>query len=148
MHKLLTVLLLGFASALAFAATPEQEKQFVDTYKKAVEAKDAKTLGSLLYTKGADPQAVEFYKMMMAGDPNTKIVSIMLVALTPEDKARASKSMPGPGGKNMVLTLQPVKKLVIKSESKSKEGSSSGTSEVFVGEADGKLMIPVPGPAK
>ena len=148
MHKFLTVLLLGFASALAFAATPEQEKQFVDTYKKAYEAKDAKTLGTLLYTKGADPQAVEFYKMMMAGDPNGKIVSIKLEPLTAEDKARASKPMQGPGGKSMVLTLAPVKKLMIKTESKSKDGSSSGTSEVFVGEADGKLLILVPGPAK
>jgi len=148
MKQFVTAILIGLVSTAAFAATPEQEKQFVDTYKKAAEAKDSKTLATLLYTKGADPQALEFYKMMMMGDPNAKISSITLVPLTADDKAKAGKAMPGPGGKNFVLTLAPVKKLVIKSETKSKDGSSSSTSEVFVGEADGKLLIPVPGPAK
>jgi hypothetical protein len=45
-------------SASVLAATPEQEKQFVDTYRKAYDAKDAKTLNAMLYTKGADSQAV------------------------------------------------------------------------------------------
>lgn len=148
MTRLVTVLLLGLASTVSFAATPEQEKQFVDSYKKAYEAKDAKTLNSFLYTKGADPQALEFYKMMMAGDGSGKVSSIKLEPLTADDKARASKPMPGPGGKTLALTLTPVKKLVIKTENKSKDGSSSSSSEVFVAEADGKLVIPVPGPAK
>jgi len=33
-------------SASVLAATPEQEKQFVDTYRKAYDAKDAKTLNA------------------------------------------------------------------------------------------------------
>ena len=148
MHKFVTALLLGLASTALLAATPEQEKQFVDAYKKAYEAKDAKTLSSFLYTNGADPQALEFYKMMMTGDGGGKVSSIKLEPLSAEDKAKASKPMPGPGGKNLALTLPPVKKLVIKTETKSKDGSSSSSSEVFVAEADGKLVIPVPGPAK
>jgi len=36
---------------------------------------------------------------------------------------------------------------VIKSETKDANGSSTSTNEVFVGESDGKLMIPAPGPA-
>lgn len=52
----------------ALAASPDQEKQFVDTYKKAHEAGDTRTLNALLYTKGSDPQALEFCQMSMAGD--------------------------------------------------------------------------------
>lgn len=143
------MLALSFAAvpAIALAATPAEEKQFVDTYKKAYEAKDSKTLTGLLYTKGSDPQALEFYKMMMTGEAGGKITSIQLVELTAEDKKRL-EGMKGPDGKVMKPVLTPVKKLVIKSETKDKNGSSTSSSEVFVGEADGKLWIPVPGPAK
>jgi hypothetical protein len=133
---------------VALAATPEQEKAFVDTYRKAFEGKDAKTLHALLYTKGADPQALEFYKMMMTDGMGAKIGTIALEPLTAADKADAVKSMPGPGGKSFKLTLAPVKKLVIKRTSKEASGSSTSTNTVFVGEADGRLVIPVPGPAK
>ena len=143
------MLALSFAAmpAIALAATPAEEKQFVDTYKKAFEAKDSKTLTGLLYTKGSDPQALEFYKMMMTGEAGGKITSIQLVELTAEDK-KSLDGMKGPDGKVMKPVLTPVKKLVIKSETKDKNGSSTSSSEVFVGEADGKLWIPVPGPAK
>lgn len=143
------MLALSFAAmpAIALAATPAEEKQFVDTYKKAFEAKDSKTLTGLLYTKGSDPQALEFYKMMVTGEAGGKITSIQLVELTAEDKKRL-EGMKGPDGKVMKPVLTPVKKLVIKSETKDKNGSSTSSSEVFVGEADGKLWIPVPGPAK
>src|SRR5205823_7679239 len=50
------------------AATPEQEKAFTDKYKKAFEAKDMATLQSFLYTQGADPAIVGFYKMMQSGE--------------------------------------------------------------------------------
>ena len=133
---------------VALAATPEQEKAFVDAYRKAYEGKDAKTLHSLLYTKGADPQALEFYKMMMTDGMGAKIDSIALEPLTADDKAKAMAAMPGPGGKSFKLTLAPSKKLVIKRSSKDASGSSTSSSTVFVAEADGKLAIPVPGPAK
>ena len=136
------------AASTALAASPETEKQFVATYKKAYEAKDGKTLTGLLYTKGADPQALEFYKMMLASEAGGKIASIALVDLSPEDKKKASETMKGPDGRAMKLVLPATKKLVVKSEAKDKTGSSSSSSEVFVGEADGKLYILVPGPAK
>lgn len=142
------VLALCLAAAAAHAATPAQEKAFVDAYKKAFESKDAKTLHSLLYTKGADPQALDFYKMMTTNGMGEKISSISLEPLSADDKAKAGKTMPGPGGKSLRLTLVPVKMLVIKHASKSASGSSSSTSQVFVAEADGKLVIPVPGAAK
>lgn len=141
-------LVAGLLPLVALAATPAQEKAFVDAYKKAYESKDAKGLHALLYTKGADPQALEFYKMMTTDGMGGKIGSIALEPLSADDKAKAMAAMPGPGGKSFRLTLAPVKKLVIKRTSKDASGSSTSTSQVFVAEADGKLVIPVPGPAK
>jgi hypothetical protein len=129
------------------AATPEQEKAFTDKYKAAMEGKDTATLESFLYTKGADPAAVEFYKMMQSGGAGEKIASLELVSLTPEDVKKATTPMDGPTGK-VCLTLKPTKKLVVKVEKKDENGSSSNTSENFVAEKDGKFVIPVPGPCK
>ena len=137
-----------FIAALAtLAATPEQEKAFTDKYKAAMERKDTATLESFLYTKGADPQALEFYKMMQSGGAGEKISTIELVNLTPEDVKKATTPMDGPTGK-VCLTLKPTKKLVIKVEKKDGNGSSSSSSENFVAEKDGKFVIPVPGPCK
>jgi hypothetical protein len=134
-------------ASVALAATPEQEKQFVAAYKKAYEAKDSKTLIGMLYTQGADPKALEFYKMMLGAETGGKITSIALVALTADDRKQA-ESMKSPDGKTMKLVLPAQKKLVIKSEMKDKSGSASSSSEVFVGEADGKLWILVPAAGK
>jgi hypothetical protein len=144
--KVVSMLLLALAPVVGFCATPAQEKAFVDAYKKAFEAKDEKTLTGFLYSKGADPQALEFYKMMMTSEMGGKITSIQLADLDAKDKERA-KGGPGPDGKPMKFTLQPTKKLVIKTETKDANGSSSSTSEVFVAESDGKIVIPAPGPA-
>lgn len=152
MKKILLTLALTaaalFTAGTLTAATPEQEKAFVDAYKKAFEAKDEKTLTSFLYTKGADPTVLQFYTMMMTGEMGGKISSIELVALTPEDEKKAAASQPGPGGGNVKIPLKPVKKLVIKVETKDENGSSTSSSESFVAEADGKLVIPVPAPVK
>ena len=129
------------------AGTPEQEKAFTDKYKAAMEGKDSATLESFLYTQGADPAAVGFYKMMQSGEAGEKISEIQLVNLTPEDVKKATAPMDGPTGK-VCLTLKPTKKLVIKVEKKDGSGSSSSTSENFVAEKDGKFVIPVPGPCK
>jgi len=145
--KAISMLLLTLAPVVAFSASPPQEKAFVDAYKKAFESKDEKTLNGFLYTKGADPKALEFYKMMMTSDMGGKITSIQLANLDDSDKKRAQGG-PGPDGKPMKFTLTPTKKLVIKSETKDANGSSSSTSEVFVAESDGKLVIPAPGAAK
>ena len=143
---LFSALLLTGALATV-AATPEQEKAFTDKYKAAMEGKDTATLESFLYTKGADPQALEFYKMMQSGEAGEKISNIELVNLTPEDVKKATTPMDGPTGK-VCLTLKPTKKLVIKVEKKDGNGSSSSSSENFVAEKDGKFVIPVPGPCK
>ena len=148
MKKLLYAIGLVLITSLACrAGSAEQEKAFTDKYKTAFEAKDTATLESFLYTQGADPMAVEFYKMMQTGEAGGKISKIELVALTPEDVAKASAPQDSPGGK-VCLPLKPIKKLVISIESKSAEGSSSSKSESFVAEKDGKLVIPVPGPCK
>jgi hypothetical protein len=130
------------------AATPEQEKAFTDKYKKAFEAKDTATLQSFLYTQGADPAIVGFYKMMQSGEAGEKISNIELVALTPEDAKKAATPMDSPTGGQVCLTLKPTKKLIIKVEKKDANGSSSSTSENFIAEKDGKFVIPVPGPCK
>jgi len=141
--RVCVALAFSLVALAAGAATPAQEKAFVDTYRKAYEAKDEKTLASLLYTKGADPAAVAFYKMMMVAETGSKITSIALVEITPEDNKRI-ESMQSPDGKPAKLVLPPARKLVIKSETKNANGSASGSSEIFVGEADGKLYILVP----
>ncbi|HEU0208532.1 MAG TPA: hypothetical protein VFQ78_06100 [Candidatus Udaeobacter sp.] len=147
--KLFTVAgALLFSAALGImAGTPEQEKTFTDRYKAAMEGKDTTTLESFLYTKGADPEAVGFYKMMQSGEAGEKISSIELVNLTPEDVKKATTPMDGPTGK-VCLTLKPTKKLIIKVEKKDGNGSSSSSSENFIAERDGKFVIPVPGPCK
>ena len=129
------------------AATPAQEKAFTDKYKAAMEGKDTAALASFLYTQGSDPEALEFYKMMQSGGAGEKISTIELVNLTPEDVKKATTPMDGPTGK-VCLNLKPTKKLVIKVEKKDASGSSSSSSENFVAEKDGKLVIPVPGPCK
>ncbi|HTD16061.1 MAG TPA: hypothetical protein VK673_12835 [Chthoniobacterales bacterium] len=138
----------GFGGSHALASTPAQEKEFTDKYQAAFEANDSATLQSFLYTKGADPDALEFYKMRVANGAGDKISKIELVALSAEDAAKAEKIQDGPGGKKFKLPLKPTKKLKITVETKDANGSSSSSSESFVAESDGKLVIPVPVPAK
>ena len=145
--RVLALLLAACAAQAVLAATPAQERQFVDAYRKAYEARDHKGLVALLYTNGADPQALTFYKMMLGAEMGGRIGSIELVDLTPEDRARADSTQ-SPTGRPMKLVLPATKKLVIKSSTKDKDGSSSSSSEVFVGESGGRLWILVPGAAK
>ncbi|MCC6196965.1 MAG: hypothetical protein IT518_21130 [Burkholderiales bacterium] len=144
-----TAVLLAAAAlaAAAHAATPAQEKRFVDTYRKAYEGKDHKALVSLLYTKGADAKALAFYKMMLGAELGGKIAAIELAGLTDDDRKRI-ESMQGPDGRTAKLVLPPTRKLVVRTGTSDKSGSSSATSEVFVGEADGRLWILVPAAAR
>jgi hypothetical protein len=139
------------ASALlataAFAVTPAQEKAFIDAYKKAYEAKDAKGLQALLYTKGADSMALDFYRMMISTDLGGSITSITLAELTAEDNKKLENGK-SPDGRPMKMTLKPIKKLIVKTRTKNASQDSTGSSESFVAEADGKLVIPVPAAAK
>jgi hypothetical protein len=145
--RLAVALAVACVALAAGAATPAQEKAFVDTYRKAYDAKDEKTLASLLYTKGADPAAVEFYKMMMAAEAGSRITAIDLVEITAEDRKRID-SMQSPDGKPAKLVLPPTKKLVVETETKNASGSGKGKSQIFVGEADGKLYVLVPAVAR
>jgi len=140
--------LLGTITLPMAAGTPEQEKAFTDKYIKAFEGKGTATLESFLYTQGADPEIVGFYKKMQSGEAGEKITTIELINLTPEDVKKASTPMDTPAGGKVCLTLKPTKKLSIKVEKKHANGSSSSSSENFVAEKDGKFVIPILGPCK
>lgn len=147
---LFAALLIAPLSAISLhAGTPAQDKEFVDKYKAAYEKGDKATLESFLYTKGANPMALEFYKMMQTeGAGTNKIAKIELVDLTPEDVKKASEVMTGPDGSKAQLPLKPTKKLKISIETKDANGSSTSSSESFIAEKDGKYVIPVPATAK
>ncbi len=146
--KLIALFLALFCGALS-AGTPAQDKEFVDKYKAAYEKGDKAALESFLYTKDANPMALEFYKMMQAeGAGTAKISKIELVDLTPEDVKKASEVQTGPDGSKAKLPLTPSKKLKISIETKDSNGSSNSSTENFVAEKDGKYLIPVPAVVK
>jgi hypothetical protein len=144
----LSLLLAACFLPQALIAETPAEKAFVDKYKTAFEAGDKATLESFLYTQGANPMALEFYKMMQADGAGGKIAKIELVDLTAEETKKAGEVMEGPGDEKMKLPLKPTKKLVIAVETKDANGSSSSSSESFIAEKDGKFVIPVPVSAK
>jgi len=147
--RLLLAALLTLLCVLSLhAGTPAQDKEFVDKYKTAYEKGDKATLESFLYTKDANPMALEFYKMMMAPEAGAKIAKIELVDLSPEDVKKASEVQTGPDGSKAKLPLTPTKKMKISIETKDANGSSSSSSENFVAEKDGKYVIPVPATVK
>jgi len=146
-HILLCALITTVSLSLQ-AGTPAQEKAFTDKYKTAFEAKDTATLESFLYTQGADPEILGFYKMMQSAEAGEKISKIDLVDLKPEDAKKAATPQDSPTGGKVCLTLKPVKKLVITIEKKDASGSSTSNTENFIAEKDGKFVIPVPGPCK
>lgn len=140
------IAIVGFAG-LSQAASPEQEKAFVDTYKQAYEAQDANALKALLYTEGADPMALEFYGQMMTANLGGTITDIVLRDLTPDEVKQAAQAMDGPTGGKFVLMPKPYKKLVVKIHVKNDNGESTSSDESFVAEKDGKLVIATPAPA-
>jgi len=149
MKTKLIALLFALSCGGLYAGTPAQDKDFVDKYKAAYEKGDKAVLESFLYTKDANPMALEFYKMMQAeGAGTAKISKIELVDLTPEDVKKASEVQTGPDGSKAKLPLTPSKKLKISIETKDANGSSTSSSENFVAEKDGKYVIPVPAVAK
>ncbi|MCB0353442.1 MAG: hypothetical protein KDD64_07960 [Bdellovibrionales bacterium] len=148
MKQIVSVILFTLFSLLAvsqsaFAAT-DADKAFLDTYKKAYEAKDVSTLKSLLYTKDAHPEALEFYSMMLTEDFSGKITSIELKDLTPEEQKEAVAVTQSPAGENIKLNLEPTKKLELKLDYSDANGTGSSTSGFFVALSDGKYVIPVP----
>lgn len=135
-------------SLFAEAATPEQEKAFVENYKKALETGNEKALAAFLYTEGAEAEQIEFFKMMMTLEAGSKITSIELVTPSAEDAEKFNKPMTMPDGKSYKMPIKPYKQLVVVSETKSESGSGKSTSKSPVAEKDGKLVIPVPVPVK
>jgi hypothetical protein len=131
-------------AAPAHAATPAQEKAFVDGFKKAVERKDAKALKALLYARDADPTVLEFFNMMIVADFGSTIKSIKLVDLTAEENKQMEMGGKNIQGKPMKMPLKPIKSLLITTSSKSADLTTSGTSQWYVAEHEGKLVIPVP----
>jgi hypothetical protein len=134
-------------ATLAAAATPEQEAQFVNAYKAAFDAQDAATLESFLFTDGAIPAAVEFYKTAMTAEFGQKITTIELQPLDAQDSASIGATMPGPDGSLAKLAPAPYKKLVIKIDTKDANGTMSSTSTIFIAEKDGKIGVSLPVPA-
>lgn len=132
----------------AHAATAEQEQAFVDAYQKAFDAKDGDALKAFLYADGADPMALQFYGEMMTADFGGTITEITLRELTAEEVKQAGKAMDGPMGGKFILAPKPYKKLVIKIQMKDANGESNATSESFVAEKDGELVIATPAPAE
>jgi hypothetical protein len=135
------------ASSL-WAGSPEQDKAFIDKYRTAFEANDKGTLQSFLYTQGANPMVLEFYRMMQTDGAGQKISKIELVNLSPEDVKKAEAVMDGPGGQKIRLPLKPTKKLIIVVEQKTADSSTKTSSESFIAEVNGKYVIPVPTSAK
>src|ERR1700692_4317845 len=88
--SILMCALIAAISLSADAGTSAQEKAFIDKYKTAFEGKDTATLESFLYTQGADPAIVGFYKMMQSSEAGEKISKIDLVDLTPGDVKKAT----------------------------------------------------------
>ena len=129
------------------AATVEQEKAFIDSYRQAYEAQNADALQALLNTDGADPMALEFYGQMMAADFGGTISEISLRDLTPDEVKQAAQTMDGPAGGKFILVPRPYKKLVVKIHVKVANGESTSSDESFVAEKDGKLVIATPAPA-
>lgn len=144
-----SAVLLGLTGAApAVAATPAQEKAFVDGFKKAVERKDAKALKALLYVKDADPTALEFYNMMIVADFGSTINSIKLVELTAEENKEMAAGGKNIHGKPMKMPLKPIKSLEITTSTKTNNLTANGSSQWYVAESDGKLVIPVPAVVK
>jgi hypothetical protein len=150
MNHLIPIVLIAITLPFSFAraATPEQEKAFVASYKKALEAGDTKALAGFLYTEGAQAEQIEFFKMMQMPNPGAKVVSIELVPLSAADAEKFNKPLTMPDGKSYVMGLKPTKQLVVMTENKDASGSSKSTSKSPVAEKNGKLVIPVPVPAK
>ena len=146
-RALLAYAAIAAAPVASLAATPAQERQFVDTYRKAYERRDHGTLVSLLYTDGANAQALVFYKSMLGAEMGGRIASIELADLTPEDKVRSERAQ-GLDGRTCRLVLPAAKKLVVRTATKDRNGSSSAASEVIVGENGGRLWVLVPAATK
>ena len=141
-------LAVAVACLSVYAGDSPKEKAFVDSYKKAFEAKDTAALQSFLYTQGSDPGILEIYKTMQSSDAGEKISKIELVDFTAEEMKKVAMPKDSPTGGKVCFPLNPSKRLMITFDKKEAKGMSSSTSGNFIAEKDGKFVIPVPGPCK
>ena len=152
--KTSTISSVTFALAVAaacvsvYAGDSPKEKAFVDSYKKAFEAKDTAALQSFLYAQGSDPGILEIYKTMQSSDAGERISKIELVDFTSEEMEKVAMPKDSPTGGKVCFPLKPSKRLMITIDKKAAQGMSSTTSGNFIAEKDGKFVIPVPGPCK
>jgi len=144
--------MVGFLIAVAclplYAGDSPKEKAFVDSYKKAFEAKDTAALQSFLYTQGSDPGILEIYKTMQSADAGEKISKIELVDFTAEEMKKVAMPKDSPLGGKVCFPLKSTKRLMITIKKKDANGLSMSTTGNFIAEKDGKFVIPVPGPCK
>jgi hypothetical protein len=141
-------LAVAVACLSVYAGDSPEEKAFVDSYKKAFEAKDTAALQSFLYTQGSDPGILEIYKTMQLTDAGEKISKIELVDFTAEEMEKVAMPKDSPtGGSKVCFPLKPTKRLMITIDNKDAKGTST-TMGNFIAEKDGKFMIPVPRPCK
>ena len=140
-------LAVAVACLSVYAGDSPEEKAFVDSYKKAFEAKDTAALQSFLYTQGSDPGILEIYKTMQSSDAGEKISKIELIDFTAEEMQKVAMPKDSPTGGKVCFPLKPSKRLMITIDKKDAKGTSS-TSGNFIAEKDGKFVIPVPGPCK
>lgn len=138
-HLFLTTLFLAVCTA--FSATPEQEKAFLESYKKAFEEGDVKTLDASLLTDGVTAEIKEMLTGIQRIDMGKPVESIELVAVTDADRVRYGDVMEMPDGKKYKMPIPPTKLLVIKS-------TGGATSKAPVAEKDGKLVVLLPVEAK
>ena len=148
----ITGVILSVAVAVAclsvYAGDSPREKAFVDSYKKAFEAKDTAALQSFLYTQGSDPGILEIYKTMQSADAGEKILKIELIDFTAEEMKKIATPKDSPTGGKVCFPLKPIKRLMITIEKKDSNGLLASESGNFIAEKDGKFVIPVPGPCK
>ena len=135
------------ASLSVYAGDSPNEKAFVDSYKKAFEAKDTAALQSFLYTQGSDPGILDIYKRMQSSDAGEKISKIELIDFTADEMQKVAMPKDSPLGGKVCFPLQPSKRLMITINKKDAKGTSS-TMGNFIAEKDGTFVIPVPGPCK
>jgi len=140
-------LAMAVACLSVYAGDSPKEKAFIDSYKKAFEAKDTAALQSFLNTEAADPGILEIYKRMQLSDAGEKISKIELVDFTAEEMKKIAMPKDSPLGGKVCFPLQPTKRLMITVDKKDARGTLS-TSGNFIAEKDGKFVIPVPGPCK
>src|SRR3982751_3974027 len=129
------------------AGDSPKEKAFVDSYKKAFEAKDTAALQSFLYTQGSDPGILEIYKTMQSSDAGEKISKIELIDFTAEEMQKVAMPKDSPTDGKVCFPVEPTKRLMVTIDKKDGKAVSS-TMGNFIAEKDGKFVIPVPGPCK